>query len=309
MRNWKSTKDMSRDEWLEERKKGIGGTDVAPILGLSKWKSPLEVYLDKKGISPPKPDNAVMRAGREMEEVIARYYVAETGKIVQNDFKIRYFKDNFILMANMDRMILSDEDQPTGILECKTTSAFYFKTWDGEIPTNYYLQLQHYLGVTGLTWGSFAVMLDDRNFHLMYFERDDDMISKLFIRLDEWWERHIVGDLQPEPVLETDLTYLYPKDKDYFRDGSKDDYKIYKKLKPIMEQQKELKSEADALKLELKKSIKDAQALVFDDITLCTFKAPASKQVFDEDRFKTENLETWNEFQTDKQSNRRLLIK
>ena len=83
-----------------------------------------------------------LRAGRAMEGVIANYYVEDTGKVVQMDNKIRFHPDNSILIANMDRLILTDMNQPTGILECKATNRFYFKTWNDEIPLNYYLQLQ-----------------------------------------------------------------------------------------------------------------------------------------------------------------------
>lgn len=46
-----STKDMERNQWLEWRKKGIGGSDVAAIAGLNKYKSPVGVWLEKTGRS------------------------------------------------------------------------------------------------------------------------------------------------------------------------------------------------------------------------------------------------------------------
>ncbi|MFR4400922.1 MAG: YqaJ viral recombinase family protein, partial [Peptococcus niger] len=57
------TLDMSQEEWLEQRKKGIGGSDAGAICGLNPWKSAVEVYLDKLGELPPVEDNERMRMG------------------------------------------------------------------------------------------------------------------------------------------------------------------------------------------------------------------------------------------------------
>ena len=55
-----STTDMTREAWLDRRRAGIGGSDVAALLGLSRWKTPLDVFLDKTGRSEPIPDNEPM---------------------------------------------------------------------------------------------------------------------------------------------------------------------------------------------------------------------------------------------------------
>ena len=71
---------MSREEWLEHRRNTIGGSDAAALLGLNRWSSPLSVYMDKKGITPDKPDNLAMRLGREFEDVVAKLFEEQTGK-------------------------------------------------------------------------------------------------------------------------------------------------------------------------------------------------------------------------------------
>ena len=143
MTNKVDTSKMTKIEWLKERQKGIGGSDVAGILGLSKFKSPLDIYLEKTAEEPiEQEDNAAMKAGRMLEDTVARWFIEETQFITKRDNKIRIHKTRPYLIANVDRVILGQEKGP-GILEIKTTSGFYASNWETEIPEEYYLQLQH----------------------------------------------------------------------------------------------------------------------------------------------------------------------
>ena len=71
---------MNREEWLNERRTGIGGSDAAAVMGLNPWKSPLDVYLDKTGQLMESPDNPALYWGRVLEEVVAREYSLRTRK-------------------------------------------------------------------------------------------------------------------------------------------------------------------------------------------------------------------------------------
>lgn len=66
-------------EWHEQRRAGIGGSDVAALLGLSKWKSPYQLFLEKTGNAPPQEDNEAMYWGRMLEPVIRDAYEEKTG--------------------------------------------------------------------------------------------------------------------------------------------------------------------------------------------------------------------------------------
>lgn len=74
---------MTREEWLETRRGGIGGSDISAIAGMNPWRSPLAVYLDKRGEIEDGPDNERMYWGRQLEDVVARHF-AEV-----NNVKIR----------------------------------------------------------------------------------------------------------------------------------------------------------------------------------------------------------------------------
>ena len=68
-----------REEWLQLRQSGIGGSDALAVMGLDPWCSRMEVYLDKTGQLPERDATDRMRWGQLVEDTIARYFAAETG--------------------------------------------------------------------------------------------------------------------------------------------------------------------------------------------------------------------------------------
>lgn len=130
-----STVDMNRQEWLDARKNGIGGSDVSAIAGLNKWKSPVGVYLDKIGASPDE-DSAGEAAywGNVMEDVVAQEFSIRTGLRVRRRNAILKHPEYPFMLANVDRLIVGKREG----LECKTASEYLKGSWeDEEIPAAY----------------------------------------------------------------------------------------------------------------------------------------------------------------------------
>lgn len=114
----RSEKDMSRDEWLEARKMGIGGSDAGAILGLNPYSSPTRVFLDKTGQAEPQADNYAMKIGRDLEDYVARLFTEETGKKVRRRNAMLINDSYPFAVANVDREVVGEKS----LLECKTTS-------------------------------------------------------------------------------------------------------------------------------------------------------------------------------------------
>ena len=123
------TTPMTREEWLEERRKRIGGSDAAGILGLNPYSSPLAVYMDKKGLTPEREDNLAMELGRELEEFVAKKFEAATGKKVRRKNAIVINPRYPFAHANLDRVVVGED----AILECKTTSELNTKQMVGSV--------------------------------------------------------------------------------------------------------------------------------------------------------------------------------
>ena len=76
-------------KWLKERQKGIGGSDVGAILGINKWKSPFEVYIDKtEEITEIKEAGEAAYWGSILEDQVAKEFALRTGKKVRKDIGI-----------------------------------------------------------------------------------------------------------------------------------------------------------------------------------------------------------------------------
>lgn len=82
MKKLTATKELTHQQWLEYRKKGIGGSDAGAICGLNPYRTAMQVYHDKISEETENIDNEAMRQGREFEDYVARRFMEETGKKV-----------------------------------------------------------------------------------------------------------------------------------------------------------------------------------------------------------------------------------
>lgn len=179
-----STKNMSHEEWLEHRRKSIGGSDAAAIVGLNKYASPYSVWADKMGKLPPKEDSEPMRLGRDLEEYVAQRFTEATGKRLRKENNILINPDFPFAHANVDRMVIGADAG----FEAKTTSALNLKKFkNGEYPENYYAQCVHYLAVTGCKRWYLGVLILGVGFEWFVIERDEDEIAALMKAEAEFW--------------------------------------------------------------------------------------------------------------------------
>ena len=206
------TRSMTREEWLDSRRNGIGGSDASSIMVLNPYSSPLRVYMDKigKGIEPD--TNEAMRQGTDLEAYVAERFSEDTGMKVKRTNKILQHPEYPWMLANIDRAIVG----MNAGLECKTTSPYSkFKFDEGEINPHYYWQSMHYMAVTGAEKWYVAVLVLGKAFHVFEIARDEDQIAELIARESAFWHEHVVPRVPPLPTgSEADdaaLNELYPR--------------------------------------------------------------------------------------------------
>ena len=176
---------MPHDEWLEYRRKSIGGSDAASIIGLNPWCSPYAVWADKLGRIPPKEDNEAMRLGRDLEDYVAKRFTEKTGKKVRRENSIIINPEYPFAHANVDRLVIGEDAG----LECKTTSSLNLKKFkNGEYPEQYYVQSVHYMMVTGAKKWYVAVLVLGVDFFVFEIERDEDEILALAKSEADFWD-------------------------------------------------------------------------------------------------------------------------
>lgn len=185
-----------RAAWLEERRSGIGGSDVANILG-EGYQTPLDVYLSKIG-EAEELDGPAIKRGRALEPIARELFREVTGLEVLNGGPMLRDKQIPALIANVDGYA---QDATTRIVvEIKAPGLRAFaKMKDHGVPKSYYLQVQHYLSVTGLDRAQFVAFSAEK-WELLHFpiERDDELIQNMREMLHAWWEAHVVARKPPE---------------------------------------------------------------------------------------------------------------
>lgn len=207
------TLGMDRQEWLEWRRKGIGGSDAAAIAGLNPWKSPIEVYLEKLGEMPEQEDNERMYWGRILEDLVAKEFTERTGKRVRRRNAILQNPEHPFMIANIDRVVVGED----ALLECKTANAFAKGEWeDDNVPDHYIIQCQHYMAVTGAQKVYIAALIGGNHFTWKEILRDDEIISYLIQIESEFWQ--MVQDRTPPAFDGSEssdiiLKMMYPESK------------------------------------------------------------------------------------------------
>lgn len=155
-------------EWHEARKEGIGGSDIASILGVSPWKSAYTLWHEKAGLlEPDQPENPLLEWGHRLEPVVAdkfaenhpQYAISKAGtwRNIERPWQ----------MANPDRLLYPNTDAPASLLEVKT--AMYSSNWEDGVPAHYEAQVRWYMDTFGFEVAHVAVLIglgDYREFTL-----------------------------------------------------------------------------------------------------------------------------------------------
>lgn len=272
-----STISLTRDEWLRQRKIGIGASDVAAALGISNYKTPYQLWKDKVSDEVEEVDNKFIQWGNYLEDPIAEEYERVTGRKVLRDNKIRIHKDYDCLLVNLDRIITDNGDgKGTGILECKSTVNFVFKNWKDEtdtqsIPLEYYCQIQAQLSVTGYKWAVLAVLiLDQREVRIIPIERDEDYIKRQNEVLVAWWNAFVIPNVPP-PMTAIEYNYVQPIIGST-KNADERIIEVHKDLLFAQMEEKKAKDVVERLKNELKLFLEDTEVLMIKGQVAATFK-------------------------------------
>ena len=255
------TVEHGSPEWHEIRSKGIGGSDAAVILGLSPWKTVLQLWAEKRGILEPEnlDDKEWIRWGTRLEPVICEAYSEETGREIVVQDQVITHPDHPFMIGHIDRRTI-DPVKGTGVLEVKNVGARMSKDWTDEPPLIYQIQLQHYLAITGDQWGSLAALVGGQSFRWADIERNDAFIEKLIAKEAEFW-RMVEENEQPITTGKDNafMAQLYTPVEGKAIELPVHASELDVLLKEAKEQIKKWDAEKDTIEAELKSMIGDAE--------------------------------------------------
>lgn len=198
-----STEKLPYADWLEYRKKGIGGSDASVVCGISRYKSPVELWMEKTDQLPYQEAGEAAYWGTQLETLVRAEFTKRTGIKVSLVRQLLQSEEHPFMLANLDG-ICEHSDYGTCIFEAKTASAYKTCEWDESIPDEYMLQIQHYMAVTGYRAAYIAVLIGGNTFKWKLIERDEELISMLIAFEKVFWEH--VQKMTPPPLDGSDAS-------------------------------------------------------------------------------------------------------
>lgn len=196
-----TSSQVDRATWLEQRRQGLGASDVAAIFGVSRWSTAWDVWAEKTGRVQPEPENDAMRRGRILEDGIAELWAAT--RPADQPVRLRRaglmkHRQHPMIMATVDRLSVCQ----LGRCLTEIKSSVDLSDWGSddapETPVEYQLQTQQQLAVTGRDHVHVVVLGPRFQVVERVIDRDDDLIGQMIGQLVNWWANHIEADVEPE---------------------------------------------------------------------------------------------------------------
>jgi len=258
---------------VEKRSNYIGGSDVAAILGLSKYRTPYEVWESKINGSR-QDDNPAMMWGRLLEPVVIKHFENSNGVEVYDNNRL-YSSDVEFLKCHPDGLYM--KNGVLHLLEVKTLSKAAYYQWDG-MPLEYYCQVQYNMFCTGARKAVLAyLVLDSRFYGEIAVDYDEEFVHKQNEYLIDWWNEYVVGKKAPLKVL---ADYENSEPNGLVQIEATDEVKeAIDRIKDLKERIKMLEEEKDKLEEQVKLHIGEATDL-YDGLTLiATWRSYTSARV------------------------------
>lgn len=190
------TLKLTREEWVDYRRKGIGGSDVGAIAGINPWSTSYDVWQSKvksvdKEFSPESIER--MYWGTKEESLVCERFTELTGIKLQKCNYILQSKRYPFMFANVDRLVKGEKIG----FEAKTTEIFNASAWEDGVPESYQLQIQHYMAVTGFRSWYIAVKIGNSKFKYFKVDRDEEIIKYIIEIEEDFWNNSVLTNIPP----------------------------------------------------------------------------------------------------------------
>ncbi len=289
---------MNRTEFLAARRTGIGGSDIGAILGVSPFKTSLDVYQAKVNPSPEEDETELTYWGHALEPVIIDRFARDHGIAVVRPAKIARHPKHDWMVANLDGIIPGDKP---GVLEIKNVNQFAAKKWGeegtDELPLTYVAQVAWYMAVMDFDYAIVAALFGGNDYREYRVERDAELEQTLITRGYAFWHYNVLKQTPPEPETRDELLKFLARSKD---DGqsipaSYDTLQLYQELVEAKNNAKNALEYVRDLENRLKQEIGTALQIEYAGRVLATWKTQTSKQL-DTKALKEQEPELYNRF-------------
>ena len=303
---------------------GIGGSDISAVLGLSPYKSAVELWSELVSGEPePERDQLHLRFGQFAESFVASEYERVSGLFTVPHTQTIYHRQHGFMYGHVDRFVLDTPDTPAvvdgvvtadRILECKTASAFTRGNWGeagtDQVPPAYLLQCAWYMAVTGCSCVDLAALIGNSELRVFSIKRDEQLESLVVLHAQRFWMDHVLTQSPPEPTSSKDAAILFPKESaGMCVDASPLIMSQVDQYRKLCERSERLSQECERIRAEILFYMAGAEKLTHRGRVLATWKCAKSSQRLDSKSMAAAHPEIAKEFTSTVLGSRRFLLK
>jgi putative phage-type endonuclease len=308
---------LINQDFSVDRSKYIGGSDIGAILGLSRYRTPLQVWMEKTGKETKKTDSLPLRFGSFAEEFVASEYARSTGFELLHD-ESSYTHPSFSFMsAHIDRFVLNDGGNaalPARILECKTANPFATSEWgeigSDQVPMSYLCQCIWYMAITDINHTDLAVLFGNSDFRIYEIARDLELEELVIQKAEDFWHKYVLKDIPPPTNNEQDCQILFNKgDSTKTVKANQETLGLTKRLHFLNSEIAAYEKEISGIKQVIMNQMGEAETLAFENEVLATWKSPKPSNRLDAKKLELEHPELCANYKVPIQNSRRLVIK
>ena len=303
-------------DFTQDRSKYLGGSDIGAILGLSPFKSPLAVWMEKTGKEVKPVDSLPLRFGSFVEEFVANEYTKATGFTLRHDESIYIHPDHSYMSAHIDRFVHSDglDQAATKILECKTANPFSRAQWgepgSDQIPLHYLTQVTWYLAITGIERADIAVLFGNTDFRIYTILRDPELENLVLEKAQHFWNAYVLKNQPPPAQTPEDCQLLFQRgDPSKTLEANAETLALLGRLQTLHYQGNACEEEITTLKTQIMAQMQDAEVLAHQGQVLATWKAPKASYRLDAKRLEAEERAIYEKYKVASQVSRRFVLK
>jgi len=313
---------LNNQDFALMRAKSLGGSDVGAVLGLSKYRSTVDVWMEKTGKEVAARDSLPLRFGQFAESFVASEYALATGlalathdaAVVHPEYSYMHGHiDRFVLSGDLPLICSDGQINASRILECKTANPFAQSVWgeagSDQVPLPYLVQCIWYMAITGIEQADLAVLMGNADFRIYEIHRDLELEEMVIDRARVFWEEHVLKDIPPAAQRESDLKILFPRSTPKAVEAKKETCELIAKMKDIQAKVESYEQEISQIKQQVMAEMQDAEVLTYGGQVLATWKTPKPSTRLDTKKLTEEHPELIAPYQIQVPNSRRFVVK
>ena len=257
-------------EELEMRSTGIGASEVSALVGLDKYRGPMDIWLAKRGLVEDQEQSSAADWGNRLEPLIAAKWAEDFNTTLVKGTTVRHPVHRHVL-ATPD--FLTSLTQEGEVLECKAPGLRQSAFWgegDDEVPEGFIVQVQLQLAVTLRPVWHIAALIGGQDFRKYQGEADADLQAGLIYAIETFWTNHVEADIPPavdaSEATRRWLASKYPRVVKDYREATPAEIEVARAYATISKQIKELERAKDEAKAALCATIGSHQGFVAEGI-------------------------------------------